>query len=171
MLRRGRPPEVRDFRFVARHAALRARRGVALADFLEAFRCYHNVVWEAMTDAALHAGAPAHEALAVAGSVVRYVDLAATASSAAFLDAQQLLVADSDRIRRDLLEDLLAGARPRVGRRPCRGPRRRARRDGGSLVVAALPTTAPEDDGALRGGRPTRSRRPSRPGAERVRSR
>src|SRR5919198_850661 len=56
VLRRGRPAEARDFRFVARHAALRARRGVALPDFLEAFRCYHNVVWEAMTDAARDAG-------------------------------------------------------------------------------------------------------------------
>src|SRR5689334_19158778 len=64
VLRRGRPAEARDFRFVARHAALRARRGFALADFLEAFRCYHNVVWEAMTDAALEAGASADEALA-----------------------------------------------------------------------------------------------------------
>src|ERR671932_2248903 len=36
VLRRDRPVEPRDFRFVARHAALRARRGVELADFLEA---------------------------------------------------------------------------------------------------------------------------------------
>ena len=56
--------------------------------------------------------APADEALAVAGSVLRYVDLAATEASAAFLEAQQLLLADSDRVRRDLLEDLLAGRDP-----------------------------------------------------------
>jgi sugar diacid utilization regulator len=150
VLRRGRPAEARDFRFVARHAALRARRGFALADFLEAFRCYHNVVWEAMTDAALEAGASADEALATAGSVLGYVDLAATESSAAFLEAQQLLVADSDRVRRDLLEDLLAGRDPESAAGLAAA--RDAGLDGtaGTLVVAALPTTAPEDDGALR---------------------
>ena len=150
VLRRGRPAEVRDFRFVARHAALRARRGVALGDFLEAFRCYHHVVWDAMADAARDTGAPADEVLASAGSVLGYVDLAATEASAAFLEAQQLLVADSDRIRRDLLEDLLAGRDPESAAGLAAA--RDAGLDGttGALVVAALPTTAPEDDGALR---------------------
>jgi sugar diacid utilization regulator len=150
VLRRGRPAEPRDFRFVARHAALRARRGVALPDFLEAFRCYHNVVWEAMADATRDSGAPADDVLAAAGSVLGYVDLAATESSAAFLEAQQLLIADSDRIRRDLLEDLLAGRDPESAAGLAAA--RDAGLDGttGALVVAALPTTAPEDDGALR---------------------
>src|SRR5512132_2429685 len=61
VLRRERPAEPRDFRFVARHAALRARRGVALTDFLEAFRCYHNVVWDAMSEAAGDGRVPASE--------------------------------------------------------------------------------------------------------------
>ena len=150
VMRRGRPAEVRDFRFVARHAALRARRGFALSDFLEAFRCYHHVVWEAMADAARDSGAGADEVLAAAGSVLRYVDLAATEASAAFLEAQQLLVADSDRVRRDLLEDLLAGRDPESAAGLAAA--RDAGLDGtaGGLVVAALPTTAPEDDGALR---------------------
>jgi len=150
VMRRGRPAEVRDFRFVARHAALRARRGFALSDFLEAFRCYHHVVWEAMADAARDSGAGADEVLAAAGSVLRYVDLAATEASAAFLEAQQLLVADSDRVRRDLLEDLLAGRDPESAAGLAAA--RDAGLDGtaGALVVAALPTTAPEDDGALR---------------------
>ena len=150
VMRRGRPAEVRDFRFVARHAALRARRGFALSDFLEAFRCYHHVVWEAMADAARDSGAGADEVLAGAGSVLRYVDLAATEASAAFLEAQQLLVADSDRVRRDLLEDLLAGRDPESAAGLAAA--RDAGLDGtaGGLVVAALPTTAPEDDGALR---------------------
>src|SRR6185312_17223453 len=150
VMRRGRPAQPRELDFVARHAALRARRGIALADFLEAFRCYHNVVWEAMSDAARDAGTPLDEAVATAGSVMRYVDLAATESSAAFLEAQQLLVADSDRIRRDLLEDLLAGRDPESAAGLAAA--RDAGLDGtaGALVVAALPTTAPEDDGALR---------------------
>src|SRR6476620_9892557 len=139
VLRRGRPAEVRDFRFVARHAALRARRGVALADFLEAFRCYHNVVWDAMSDAARDAGTPADEALATAGSLLRYVDLAATESSAAFLEAQQLLVADSDRIRRDLLEALLAGRDPESAASARRGaPPLTVTRHGEIVLVRAV---------------------------------
>jgi sugar diacid utilization regulator len=150
VLRRERPVEARDFRFVARHAALRARRGVALPDFLEAFRCYHNVVWDAMSVAARDESVPTDEVLATAGAVLRYVDLAATESSTAFLEARQLLLADSDRVRRDLLEDLLAG----------RGPESAAglaaARDAGldenacCVVIAALPTTAPDEDSALR---------------------
>src|ERR1700754_4938370 len=112
VLRRGRPAEPRELDFVARHAALRARRGVALADFLAAFRCYHMVVWDAIAESAIETHAPAEEALAAAGSILGYVDLATSESSAAFLEAQQLLLADSDRIRRDLLEDFLAGRDP-----------------------------------------------------------
>src|SRR3954454_12173545 len=150
VLRRGRPAEPRDVRFASRHAALRARRGIALEDFLAAFRCYHGIVWNAMVDAAGDARAPADDALAIAGALLGYVDMATTEASGAFLEAQQLLVADSDRVRRDLLEDLLCG----------RGPESAAglaaARDAGLdasasyVVVAALPTTPPDDDGALR---------------------
>jgi PucR C-terminal helix-turn-helix domain/GGDEF-like domain len=150
VLRRGLPAEPRDVRFASRHAALRARRGIALEDFLAAFRCYHGMVWNAMVAAARDARAPADDALAIAGALLGYVDVATTEASGAFLEAQQLLLADSDRVRRDLLEDLLSG----------RGPESAAglaaARDAGldasasCVVVAALPTTPPDEDGALR---------------------
>ena len=148
---RGRPAEPRELDFVARHAALRARRGIALADFLEAFRCYHNVVWEAILESARDTHAPADEALAAAGSVLRYVDLATTESSAAFLEAQQLLLADSDRIRRDLLEDLLSGRDPATAAALAAAHEAGLDGDAGCVVVAALPTADVDgDDGALR---------------------
>jgi hypothetical protein len=112
VLRRGRPAAAREFEFVGRHAALRARRGISLADFLEAFRSYHNVVWDAVVDASNSSGEAADQALAAARTVIRHIDLATTEASAAYLEAQQLLVADGDRARRDLLEDLLAGRPP-----------------------------------------------------------
>ena len=105
--------------------------GSRFADFLEAFRCYHNVVWEAMTDAARDIGAPADEALAAAGSLLRYVDLAATESSAAFLEAQQLLRRRQRPHPPRPARGPARRARPRVGRRPRRGARRRPRRDRG----------------------------------------
>jgi sugar diacid utilization regulator len=150
VLRRDRPAEPRDFAFVGRHAALRARSGIALHDFLAAFRCYHAIVWDAMVDAARDAGVPRDDALATAGAVLRYVDVATSEASAAFLEAQQLLLADSDRVRRDLLEDLLAGRDPEAAAGLA------AARDAGldpgaaCVVVAALPTTPPDEDGALR---------------------
>jgi hypothetical protein len=150
VLRRERPVEARDFRFVARHAALRARRGVALADFLEAFRCYHNVVWGAMSEAARDGRVPADEVLDTAGAVLRYVDLATTESSTAFLEARELLLADSDRVRRDLLEDLLAGRGPESAAGLAAA--REAGLDEGAccVAVAALPTAASVEEGALR---------------------
>ena len=150
VVRRGRAPEARDFAFVARHAALRARRGVALADFLAAFRCYHSVVWDAVRDTARDTGAPAEEVLDAAGAVLAYVDLAATESSAAFLEAQQLLLADSDGVRRDLLEDLLAGREPQSAAGLAAA--RDAGLDGAArcVVVAALPTRPADEDSPLR---------------------
>src|SRR3954452_5899829 len=150
VLRRGRPAEPRDFRFASRHAALRARRGIALEDFLAAFRCYHGIVWDAMVDAARDERAPADDALAIAGALLRYVDMATTEASGAFLEAQQLLLADGDRIRRDLLEDLLAGRDPETAAGLA------VARDAGldasasCVVVAAVPTVPPDEDGALR---------------------
>ena len=150
VLRRDRPAEVRDVRFTSRHAALRARRGITLEDFLAAFRCYHTIVWDALVDAARESSTTAGDALAAAGALLGYVDIATTEASGAFLEAQQLLVADSDRVRRDLLEDLLAGRAPgsAAGLAAARdaGLDERAR----CVVVAALPTAAPDEEGALR---------------------
>jgi hypothetical protein len=63
-------------------------------------------------DGARPGGEDADQALGAARTVIRHIDLATTEASAAYLEAQQLLVADGDRARRDLLEDLLAGRSP-----------------------------------------------------------
>lgn len=66
------------------------------------------------------------------------------------LEAQQLLLAEGDRVRRDLLEDLLAG------REPAPGPRLTAARAAGldsagrCMLIAAVPVTPPDDEFALR---------------------
>jgi hypothetical protein len=114
VLRRGRPAAPREFQFVRRHAALRARRAISLPDFLEAFRAYHNVVWDAVLAASQGSREAGEQALGAARTVIRHIDLATTEASAAYLEAQQLLLAEGDRVRRDLLEDLLAGRAPRT---------------------------------------------------------
>ncbi|MBV9804188.1 MAG: helix-turn-helix domain-containing protein [Solirubrobacterales bacterium] len=150
VLRRGRPAAARQFEFAGAHAALRARRGIALADFLEAFRSYHNVVWDAVLDASEQSGEAAQQALAAARTVIRHIDLATTQASAAYLEAQQLLLADSDRVRRDVLEDLLAGKPPGTAAGLAAARAAGLERDARFVVIAALPTDAPEDEGVLR---------------------
>src|ERR1700729_2354342 len=150
VLRRGRPAAPREFAFVGRHAALRARRGISLSDFLEAFRSYHNVVWDAVLDASRPGGEAADQALAAARTVIRHIDLATTEASAAYLEAQQLLVADGDRARRDLLEDLLAGRPPATAAGVAAARAAGLEGDARCVLIAAIPTVAPEDEAVLR---------------------
>src|SRR3954451_25030845 len=136
VLRRGRPAEPREMEFIARHAALRARRGVSLVDFLEAFRCFHEVLWDAIV------ADGGDDALAGARALMTFVDFATTQAGPAYVEAQQLLLADSDSVRRDLLEDLLA-ARPPASAAAL-ATAREAGLDGAArcLVVAAVPAAA-----------------------------
>ena len=150
VLRRGRPAAPREFEFVGRHAALRARRGISLSDFLEAFRSYHNVLWDAVLDASRAGSDAADQALAAARTVIRHIDLATTEASAAYLEAQQLLVADGDRARRDLLEDLLAGRPPATAAGLAAARTAGLESDARCLLIAAVPTVALEDEAVLR---------------------
>ena len=150
VLERGRPAAPREFKFVGRHASVRARRGISLADFLEAFRSYHNVLWDAVLDASRAGTGAADQALAAARTVIRHIDLATTEASAAYLEAQQLLVADGDRARRDLLEDLLAGRPPATAAGLAAARTAGLETDARCVLIAAVPTTALEDEGVLR---------------------
>jgi hypothetical protein len=130
--------------FIARHAALRARRGLPLVDFLAAFRCFHEVMWDAILAAGGEDAVPAARALMV------FIDFATTQAGAAYVEAQQLLLADSDRVRRDLLEDLLAGEPPRTAAGLAAA--RETGLDGAAqcLLVAAVPSTEDLDPAELR---------------------
>jgi sugar diacid utilization regulator len=81
---------------------------------------------------------------------MEFIDHASTHAAQSYLEAQQLLLAEGDRVRRDLLEDLLAG------RDPAPGPRLTAARAAGldsggrCLLIAAVPVVTPDDEFALR---------------------
>ena len=146
----GRPVIAEDLAFIRPHAALRARHGVSLADFLHAFRIGHRVIWEAILALADQDPDVQVEALAAAGLVMEFIDQASTHAAEAYLDAQQVLLAEGDRVRRDLLEDLL------MGREPQPGPRLAAARAAGlagrgrCILIAAVPAVSLEDEFALR---------------------
>jgi len=150
VLRRGQAAQPREFEFVARQAAHRARRGIALQDFLEAFRIYHNVIWDAVLEAAEENVETRDQALAATRTVIRHVDLAETEASAAFLEAQQLLLANGDRVRRDLLEDLLAGRAPSTAAELSAARAAGLEGDVRCVLISALPTAEPEDESVLR---------------------
>jgi PucR-like helix-turn-helix protein/diguanylate cyclase with GGDEF domain len=149
-LLRGRPVTEEDLAFIRPHAALRARRGVPVADFLHAFRIGHWVIWDAIVELAEHDEEVRADALLAARLVIEFIDHASTHAAQSYLEAQQLLLAEGDRVRRDLLEDLLAG------REPAPGPRLSAARTAGldsggrCLLLAAVPVAALDDELAFR---------------------
>ncbi|MBV8216948.1 MAG: helix-turn-helix domain-containing protein [Solirubrobacterales bacterium] len=147
---RGRPVTEQDLAFIRPHAALRARRGVPLADFLHAFRIGHRVIWDAIQGFADIDDEARDAALEAARLVMEFIDLASTHAAQAYLEAQQLLLAEGDRVRRDLLEDLLAGRAPAPG--PRLGAARAAGLDAGGrcLLIAAVPVSPADDELALR---------------------
>lgn len=155
---RGRPVTPEDLAFIRPHAALRARRGVPVEDFLHAFRIGHRVIWDAIVELADRDDETRAAGLVAARVVMEFIDHASTHAAQAYLEAQQLLLAEGDRVRRDLLEDLLAG------REPIPGPRLTAARAAGldtggrCLLIAALPVTPPEDQLALRSAASTLAR-------------
>jgi sugar diacid utilization regulator len=149
VLRRGRPASTRELAFVERRAARRARQDVSLADFLEAFRCFHNILWDAVLETSEESPEAAAQALAATRTVIAYVDLATTRASAAYLEAQQLLLADSDRVRRDLLEDLLDAGAPQSASGVAATRSVGLETDSDYVVVAAVATAELENEGAL----------------------
>lgn len=146
----GRPATDEDVTFVRPHAARRARLGVSLADFMHAVRIAHRTMWEAIANWAVSGPERADNALRAAGLIVEFFNRASTVAAQAYLDAEQLLAVEGDRVRRDLLEDLLAG------REPSPGPRLSAATKAGlspgtpCAVVTAVPVAPLSDEYGLR---------------------
>jgi PucR C-terminal helix-turn-helix domain/GGDEF-like domain len=149
-LARGTPVTSDDLAFIRPHAALRARKGIPLAEFLHAFRVGHRVIWDAVLDVATESEEGRTAALDSARAVIEFIDEASSHAAEAYLEAQQLLLAEGDRVRRDLLEDLLEG------REPAPGPRLTAARAAGLvpgasfLLVLAVAVGEPGDELDLR---------------------
>lgn len=145
----GHGPVTRSDLAFARPCALRrARSGVALEDFLHAFRIGRQVFWQAVLEEAGDSPGGHEAALQLATPVMRYSDLASMHASRAYVEYQQHLVADADRERRDLLEHLLLGELP--ARRTLLAAARAYGLGLGTpmLVATAVPVAADADDDA-----------------------
>ena len=139
-----------DLLFVRPHAARRAKR-VPVADFVRAFYVGERVLWDAAL-ALADDEQSRQAALALASHMPRYFEVATTHAAEVYVEAQEQLAATGERIRRDLLEDLLARRELELG------PRLDAARavglvDGAAcLVISAIPCGSPADEQLLRGG-------------------
>ncbi|GIH92901.1 PucR family transcriptional regulator [Planobispora siamensis] len=105
-----------DIAFTRRAAMRRARAGVALADYINAFRVGQQVFWEAVIERAGRSFAGHDAALSLAAPLMRYCDFASTHAANAYMEFQQYAAAEAVRESRDLLETFLAGGTPTRGR-------------------------------------------------------
>lgn len=109
-----REPTRGDFPWTGRHAMRRVDLGIALADFMKAFRIGQMVLWDGVLDGVADEPGTKDAALLIVGQVMRTIEVGSTAAAEAYLEAQQFRLADSARLARDLLEDLLEGRPPAV---------------------------------------------------------
>jgi hypothetical protein len=146
----GREVSREDLLFVRPHAARRTRR-VSVTDFIQAFYVGERVLWDTALELAQDEESR-RAALALASHLPRYFEVATTHAAEVYLEAQEELAATGERIRRDLLEDLLSGSELEPGPR-LDAARAAGLRDGSScLVILATPCESPVDEELLRGG-------------------
>ncbi|MDQ8706094.1 helix-turn-helix domain-containing protein [Streptomyces sp. LHD-70] len=149
-LREGRPARRGDFPITAAQAMHRVHQGISLSDFLQAFRIAQLTLWEGVLEVAQDDPRTRQAALSLVGHLMHVIEVGSSAAAEAYLDAQQHRLAESDRVRRDLLEDLLAR------RDLSHGPKQAMLRTAGlepgvRLVVASATSIVPlADDRTLR---------------------
>jgi sugar diacid utilization regulator len=138
-----------DLLFVRPHAARRAKR-VSLTEFVQAFYVGERVLWDAAI-ALAHDDESQRAVLIFASRLPRYFEVATTHAAEVYLETQEELAATGERIRRDLLEDLLAGRDLEPGPR-LDAARAAGLRQGSTLVVvSATPCGSPGDEQVMRG--------------------
>lgn len=132
----GRPAHRSDFPISMTHARQRVRQGIDFPDFLHAFRVGQLVLWETVVEAAQRDEATRTAVLSMATDMLRVIEVGTSAAAESYLDAQQHQLAEADRVRRDLLEDLLAR------RDPSAGPMQALLRSSGLEATAELIVTS-----------------------------
>ena len=144
----GRAVTREELLFVRGHAARRVGR-IPIADFVNAFYVGERVLWDAAL-AAAHDDDSRRAALVFASHLPRYFEVATTHAAEVYIEAEEQLAATGERIRRDVLEDLVTGVPVAAG------PRMDAARAAGlqpgvpCFVVSAAAGPAPQDESLLR---------------------
>ncbi|UUZ61382.1 hypothetical protein [Nocardioides sp. B-3] len=164
-----RDPVSQDFPWTASHAMRRVELGIALPDFMSAFRIGQITLWDDILEGVAARPDTQKAALRVVTRVMRTIEVGSTAAAVSYLEAQQYRVADSARRPRPARGP--ARRAPPGGRSPASPPRGRwargGRRAGGRrrLLRRAGARLRPRAGGAQcrvarpRGGPPRRGRR------------
>jgi sugar diacid utilization regulator len=147
-LEQGRPVTREDLMFVRKHAARRVGQ-VSVADFIHAFQVGQHVLLDRAIALATD-DASRRAVLSLVTLIPRYFDVAIAHAADVYLEAEELLASTGERLRRDLLEDLLAGAPPSPGPRLDAARSAGLDQRAGCVVIAALPTQPLADPDALR---------------------
>jgi DNA-binding PucR family transcriptional regulator len=107
-LSEGRPFSDDDFTVNQRHAVRRVRQRIPLQAFLQALRVGQIALWEGVLGAAHDDPQCQQAALTMVEPLLQLVEIASAEGAESYLEAQSQQLAEIDRLRRDLLEDLLA---------------------------------------------------------------
>jgi hypothetical protein len=149
-----------DVIFIRRHAAARVER-ISVADFIHAFHIGQRILWNA-TVALAQDDASRRAVLGLVAYIARYFDVATTHAAEVYLEAEELHAATGERMRRDVLEDLLAGVVAAAGRSLNALIEAGLEPSGRCLVISALPVAPIDDEHALRGAAGALARAPGR---------
>ncbi|MEU6711213.1 helix-turn-helix domain-containing protein [Nonomuraea sp. NPDC046802] len=137
-----------DIAFTRRAAMRRVRSGVALTDYMNAYRVGQRIFWESLVERAGRTPAGREAALSLAAMQMRYCDFASTHAANAYMEFQQYAAAEVVRESRDLLETLLAGATPMRGRELAAAQAHGLAADAPLLAVIAMLAGPPAETGA-----------------------
>ena len=141
-----------DFAITREQATRRVMQGISLADFLQAFRIGQLTLWQGIMTAAGDDPAARDGALSVVAQLMQVIELGSTVAGEAYAQAQQHALAEGDRVRRDLLEDLLARQDTRAG--PGQAVLRAAGLSPGRRLLVASAAPAGEPAGGDEAGPP-----------------
>ena len=149
MLLEDRELTLQDISFVQGAAMRRARAGIALEDYLAAYRVGSQFLWESIMSAAAPTPTGQRAAISLATEIFKYTNFASTHAGRAYVEFQQYAVADADRERRDLLEHLLAGEMPARGPLLAAAQRNGIGAEAAMVLTTAVPVDADIDPDAL----------------------
>lgn len=107
-LAEGREAKRADFAVTRDQATRRLGQGISLADFLQAFHIGQLTLWQGVLSAARDDQRAREAALGLVERIMVVIELGSTVAGEAYVEAQQHQLAERDRLRRDLVEDLLA---------------------------------------------------------------
>jgi hypothetical protein len=147
-LAEGRQARRADFAVTRDQATRRLVQGISLADFLQAFHIGQLTLWQGVLKAAQDDEEVREAALHLVERIMVVIELGSTVAGEAYVEAQQHQLAERDRLRRDLVEDLLAyrttfsGQKRSLLQAAGLGPQTRL------LVASAAPTAVLSTTGA-----------------------